>query len=102
MIARLPATPLTGTARAHRQLLGTSFAMVFQDPMSSLNPVLRTGEQLVVHRLNDEGVDPTVGERVVLHWAADHSYVIGGRASVAAGAGGNGDESSLVAQTEGA
>jgi len=62
---------------------------------------LRTGEQLVVHRLNDEGTDPVVGERVVLHWAADHSYVIGGRASVAAGAGGTGD-GSLVAQTEGA
>ncbi len=70
--------------------------------MTQLMVELRTGEQLVVHRLNDEGVDPAVGERVVLHWAADHSYVIGGRAPVAAGAGGTGDGSSLVAQTEGA
>jgi oligopeptide/dipeptide ABC transporter ATP-binding protein len=30
----------------HRQLLGTSMSMVFQDPASSLNPVRRVGEQL--------------------------------------------------------
>jgi len=37
---------LTGTARAHRHLLGTSFAMVFQDPMTSFNPTRRIGRQL--------------------------------------------------------
>ena len=76
--------------------------VVYLGSMTQLTVELRTGEQLVVHRLNDEVVDPTVGERVVLHWAADHSYVIGGRAPATAGAGGNGDGSSLVAQTEGA
>ncbi len=76
--------------------------VVYLGSMTQLTVELRTGEQLVVHRLNDEAVDPTVGERVVLHWAADHSYVIGGRAPATAGAGGNGDGSSLVAQTEGA
>jgi spermidine/putrescine transport system ATP-binding protein len=76
--------------------------VVYLGSMTQLMVELRTGEQLVVHRLNDEGADPTVGERVVLHWAADHSYVIGGRAPVEAGAGGTGDGSSLVAQTEGA
>jgi spermidine/putrescine transport system ATP-binding protein len=76
--------------------------VVYLGSMTQLMVELRTGEQLVVHRLNDEGADPTVGERVVLHWAADHSYVIGGRAPVAAGAGGTGDGPSLVAQTEGA
>ena len=76
--------------------------VVYLGSMTQLTVELRTGEQLVVHRLNDEGADPAVGERVVLHWAADHSYVIGGRAPAAAGAGGNGDGSSLVAQTEGA
>ncbi|MFC0105448.1 dipeptide/oligopeptide/nickel ABC transporter permease/ATP-binding protein [Kibdelosporangium aridum] len=30
----------------HRQLLGTSLAMVFQDPMTSLNPAMRIGRQL--------------------------------------------------------
>ncbi|NYJ04133.1 dipeptide/oligopeptide/nickel ABC transporter permease/ATP-binding protein [Petropleomorpha daqingensis] len=37
---------LTGSERAHRQLLGTSFAMVFQDPMTSFNPTRRIGRQL--------------------------------------------------------
>ncbi|WP_245644573.1 dipeptide/oligopeptide/nickel ABC transporter permease/ATP-binding protein [Nocardioides jensenii] len=32
--------------RAHRKLLGTSLAMVFQDPMASLNPSKRVGRQL--------------------------------------------------------
>ena len=32
--------------RARRSLLGTSLAMVFQDPMSSLNPALRVGRQV--------------------------------------------------------
>ncbi|GAB2971683.1 dipeptide/oligopeptide/nickel ABC transporter permease/ATP-binding protein [Amycolatopsis acidiphila] len=35
----------TGT-RARRQLLGTSFAMVFQDPATSFNPTQRIGRQL--------------------------------------------------------
>ena len=76
--------------------------VVYLGSMTQLEVELRTGEHLVVHRLNDEGADLTVGERVVLHWAADHSYVIGGRASASADAGGNGDGSSLVAQTKGA
>ena len=33
-------------ARRHRRLLGTSFAMVFQDPMTSFNPTRRIGSQL--------------------------------------------------------
>jgi len=32
--------------RGHRRLLGLGMAMVFQDPMTSLNPVLRIGRQL--------------------------------------------------------
>ena len=35
-----------GSARTHRELLGTSFAMVFQDPMTSFNPTRRIGRQL--------------------------------------------------------
>ena len=35
-----------GPERAHRRLLGTKFAMVFQDPMTSLNPTRRIGRQM--------------------------------------------------------
>jgi len=37
---------LAGTDRTHRRLLGTAFAMVFQDPMTSFNPTRRIGRQL--------------------------------------------------------
>jgi len=90
-----------GAAGTGSSVSGNVTEVVYLGSMTQLMVELRTGEHLVVHRLNDEGTDPAVGERVVLHWAADHSYVIGGRASVAAGAGGTGD-GSLVAQTEGA
>jgi len=38
---------LTATDRQLRQIRGGSMAMVFQDPMSSLNPVYRIGHQIV-------------------------------------------------------
>ncbi|WP_209648640.1 dipeptide/oligopeptide/nickel ABC transporter permease/ATP-binding protein [Kibdelosporangium banguiense] len=34
------------SGRKHRHLLGTSLAMVFQDPMTSFNPAMRIGRQL--------------------------------------------------------
>jgi oligopeptide/dipeptide ABC transporter ATP-binding protein len=37
---------LDGPTRAHRKLLGASFAMVFQDPTASFNPTRRIGRQL--------------------------------------------------------
>ncbi|MHC5797074.1 dipeptide/oligopeptide/nickel ABC transporter permease/ATP-binding protein [Lacisediminihabitans sp. FW035] len=37
---------LDGGAVTHRRLLGTSFSLVFQDPMSSFNPTQRIGRQL--------------------------------------------------------
>ncbi|MGH3262946.1 MAG: dipeptide/oligopeptide/nickel ABC transporter permease/ATP-binding protein [Trebonia sp.] len=37
---------LAGTARTHRDLLGSSLAMVFQDPLTSFNPTRRIGPQL--------------------------------------------------------
>jgi spermidine/putrescine transport system ATP-binding protein len=75
--------------------------VIYLGSMTQLMVELRTGEQLVVHRLNDEGqIDASVGSRVVLHWPAENAYVIGpGRAPAGAGVGGNGGE---TATTEGA
>jgi oligopeptide/dipeptide ABC transporter ATP-binding protein len=36
-----------GPSRAQRRVLGTSLAMVFQDPMTSFNPVYKVGDQIV-------------------------------------------------------
>ncbi|WP_430647806.1 dipeptide/oligopeptide/nickel ABC transporter permease/ATP-binding protein [Agromyces sp. GXS1127] len=43
-LQEVPRTPAAAAER--RRLLGTSLAMVFQDPMTSFNPVIRMGEQL--------------------------------------------------------
>jgi peptide/nickel transport system permease protein len=51
-------TDLTaGTTRAMRRLLGTSLAMVFQDPMTSLNPTMRVGRQLAEVAQQHQGVN---------------------------------------------
>jgi hypothetical protein len=45
---------------------------------------LATGERLTVHRLNDQvgAVEPRPGDRTTLHWAAEHSFVIGGSETI--------------------
>ncbi len=48
---------LAGTARAHRHLLGTSLAMVFQDPMTSFNPTQRIGRQLAEVAREHQGMN---------------------------------------------
>jgi oligopeptide/dipeptide ABC transporter ATP-binding protein len=44
-------------AGEHRRLLGTSLAMVFQDPMTSFNPTMRIGRQLAEVARHHEGMD---------------------------------------------
>ncbi len=52
--------------KAMRRLRGGRLGMVFQEPMSSLNPVLRIGEQIAeAVRLHDNLHGRAVGERVV-------------------------------------
>ncbi|WP_137295601.1 dipeptide/oligopeptide/nickel ABC transporter permease/ATP-binding protein [Nocardioides dongxiaopingii] len=43
-------------ASAHRHLLGTSMAMVFQDPMTSFNPTRRIGGQLAEVAVHHQGM----------------------------------------------
>lgn len=43
-------------SRAQRQLLGTSLAMVFQDPMTSFNPTQRMGRQLAESSRHHQGL----------------------------------------------
>jgi oligopeptide/dipeptide ABC transporter ATP-binding protein len=58
---------LCGTARAHRHLLGTGLAMVFQDPMTSFNPTHRIGRQLAEMAQRHHGLS----RRAALELAVD-------------------------------
>lgn len=69
----------TGAGERSSQVSGIVAGVVYLGSVTQLMVVLRTGERLSVHRLNDEvgTMEPRPGERVVLHWSAEHSYVIG-------------------------
>ena len=58
-LAFLGADLRTGVGRAQRALLGTRFAMVFQDPMTSLNPTRRIGAQLAEGAREHQGMSRT-------------------------------------------
>jgi peptide/nickel transport system ATP-binding protein len=69
--ARLLGTTLpTGDARAMRRLRGRQIAMIFQDPMMTLNPVLRIGAQMTeairVHDPRVSGADAAARARDAL------------------------------------
>jgi len=68
---------------------GTVVDVVYLGSVTQLIVLLPTGERLTVHRLNDEvgGEDPRPGQQVTLHWAAEHSYVVGSEAGAAEIAG---------------
>ncbi|WP_329001599.1 dipeptide/oligopeptide/nickel ABC transporter permease/ATP-binding protein [Kribbella sp. NBC_00709] len=48
--------PVRSNAAVRRRLLGTSFAMVFQDPMTSFNPTKRIGVQLAEGAREHQGL----------------------------------------------
>ena len=54
-----------GDSKAQRHLLGTSLAMVFQDPMTSFNPTRRMGGQLAEVARHHQGHGPQAA-----HWPA--------------------------------
>jgi hypothetical protein len=58
--------------------------VVYLGSLTQMIVELATGERLTVHRLNDEvgAVEPRPGERTTLHWAAEHSFVIGGSENI--------------------
>jgi spermidine/putrescine transport system ATP-binding protein len=70
-------------ARASR-VSGTVSDVVYLGSVTQLIVTLETGDRVSVHRLNDEvgAEDPRPGDRIVLHWAADHSFVIGADAAI--------------------
>jgi spermidine/putrescine transport system ATP-binding protein len=65
---------------------GTVAEVVYLGSTTQMIVELPTGERLAVHRLNDDmaGADPAGGDRVTLHWAAEHSFVVGSQAGAAA------------------
>ena len=65
------------------EVTATVADVVYLGSMTQISVDLPTGERLVVDRLNDDSsaADPARGQRVTLHWAPEHSFVIGGGAS---------------------
>src|ERR671915_812016 len=65
--AHYKGTELIGASEDElRRVRGAEIAMIFQDPMTSLNPVLRIGEQIVEQIQEHEGVpDAQARERAV-------------------------------------
>lgn len=62
-----------GIAHRHAKLLGTRLAVVFQDPMSSLNPALRVGAQVAeIAELHQKASRRTALQRAVDRLRAVH------------------------------
>jgi spermidine/putrescine transport system ATP-binding protein len=63
---------------------GTVVDVVYLGSVTQMIVELATGERLTVHRLNDEvgAEEPRPGDRTTLHWAAEHSFVIGGSENI--------------------
>ena len=57
-LLRRPTCSRTGDRSDHDKLLGTSLAVVFQDPMTSFNPTMRIGGQLAEVGRHHQGLEP--------------------------------------------
>jgi spermidine/putrescine transport system ATP-binding protein len=69
---------------------GTITDVVYLGSMTQLVVALKTGDKVTIHELNDDlqGALPLVGDRVVVRWAAEHSFIIGDDADPAPREGG--------------
>lgn len=55
-------------AKDFRKIRGKEIAMIFQEPMSSLNPVMRCGDQITEMILLHKGIDKKMARQEVLRW----------------------------------
>ena len=55
-------------AKDFRKIRGKEIAIIFQEPMSSLNPVMRCGEQITEMILLHKGIDKKSARQEVLGW----------------------------------
>jgi spermidine/putrescine transport system ATP-binding protein len=80
---------------------GTVVDVVYLGSVTQLIVLLPTGERLTVHQLNDEvgATEPRPGQQVMLHWAAEHSYVVGSEAGAAEMASGDAEASTADVTT---
>ncbi len=63
-------TELSGlnTNQAWRQLRGQEIGMVFQEPMSSLNPVMKVGKQVLETIRNHRQIDAAQAKQLAIEW----------------------------------
>ncbi len=59
---------LTATIKDWQQLRGNRLGMVFQEPMSSLNPVMKIGRQLAEVILTHKQVDKRTAKQQAIEW----------------------------------
>ena len=57
---------LTLSRREMRSLWGTEIAMIFQDPMTSLNPMVKIGRQVIEHLRQHKNVDRREAKQIAL------------------------------------
>ncbi len=67
LIANHSTTELKPDDAMLKELRGKGIAMIFQEPMTSLNPVMKCGEQIVEMLLKHEGISRNDAKKKVLH-----------------------------------
>ncbi len=55
-------------ARSMQNLRGNAISMIFQEPMTSLNPVMTCGKQVAEVLIRHKGLTPSAAKTIVLQW----------------------------------